>query len=96
MNAFAKGVWQVCAALILSGIVLQLGPKTYEKSMRFVVSLVVIAVLSSAVSCAKETELPAISTEVSSDYGELASLAAEQSVRAVLRDNGISYTYLQV
>ncbi len=96
MNSFAKGVWQVCSALMLSGVVLQLGHKAYEKSMRFVVSLVVISVLVSAVSCAKEAKLPAVSTEITSDYGELASLAAEQSVRAVLKDNGITYTYLQV
>lgn len=96
MNGFKSFISALSSAMLFSGIVLILTPKTAKKQMQFVLSLIVISVLCSAVSC-KHTEIKI--PEPSSSYSvteQLADVVSRQTVEAVLKENSVSYHSLEV
>lgn len=97
MNGFREAVVSVCSTLIFSGGILMLTPKSSERSMRFILSLILILIISSAVSCEKiEPIYPAQEQSRVQAGDQLANEAALQSVEAFLQDNGIQYDNLKV
>lgn len=97
MNAFKEFIITVSAALIFSGIMMLITPKSGKRQMQIVLSLIVVALVSSSVSCKDaDIELPDVSSSQSSSTDSLASVAARQSVEAVLKNAGAKYTELEV
>lgn len=96
MTAFKDFISSFSAALIFSGIMLTLSPKSAVRQVRFVASIIIIAVLSLAVSCTSEIEIPEISGRYSVSNEQIASVSARQTVEAVLRDNNVKYENLEV
>lgn len=96
MTAFKDFISSFSAALIFSGIMLTLSPKSAARQVRFVASIIIIAVLSLAVSCTSEIEIPEISGRYSVSNEQIASVSARQTVEAVLRDNNVKYENLEV
>ena len=96
MTAFKDFISSFSAALIFSGIMLTLSPKSAARQVRFVASIIIIAVLSLAVACTSEIEIPEISGRYSVSNEQIASVSARQTVEAVLRDNNVKYENLEV
>lgn len=96
MNGIKDAVLSVCAAMVFSGIMLLLAPSGGEKTLRFVMSLVVICVLLSTVSCSENVEIPKIGKSEFEYTEELASSAAYSSVEAFLNDNNLKFSSLSV
>lgn len=96
MTVFKDFISSFSAALIFSGIMLTLSPKSAARQVRFVASIIIIAVLSLAVSCTSEIEIPEISGRYSVSNEQIASVSARQTVEAVLRDNNVKYENLEV
>lgn len=96
MTAFKDFISSFSAALIFSGIMLTLSPKSAARQVRFVASIIIIAVLSLAVSCTSEIEIPEISGRYSVSNEQIASVSARQTVEAVLQDNNVKYENLEV
>ncbi len=96
MTAFKDFISSFSAALIFSGIMLTLTPKSAARQVRFVASVIILAVLSLSVSCTAKIEIPDIRGGYSISNEQIASVSARQTVEAVLRDNNVKYENLEV
>lgn len=96
MNGFLQAIASLCVALTFAGGMLLITPAKGTRSMRYILSLIIILVLCTSVSCKGDVDIT-IPQMSSGDYDNtLADTTATQLVEAFLKDNQINYSNLRV